>query len=73
MWSDAPNGRSLQLFLTNVIPTLSGTRSPAIFDKFELITHIVQKWLGVRVPLSVWVMFVKNDCKDLPLGESDHI
>ena len=29
-WSDAPDGRSLQSFLTNVIPTLSGTRPPAI-------------------------------------------
>ena len=46
MWSDAPDGRSLQSFLTNVIPTLSGTRPQATFDKFELITHIVQNGLG---------------------------
>ena len=40
-WSDAPVGRSLQSYLTNVTPPLIGTRPPAIFDKYYLITHIV--------------------------------
>ena len=73
MWSDAPNGRSLQSFLTNVTPTLSGTRPPAHFALYELLTQICQKWLGVRVPLSVGITFVKNDCNDLPSGASDPV
>ena len=41
-WSDAPVGRSLQSYLTNVTPPLIGTRPLATFDKYDLITHIVQ-------------------------------
>ena len=41
--SDAHVGRSLQSYLTNMTPPLIGTRPPAIFDKYDLITHIEQK------------------------------
>ena len=41
-WSDEPIGWSLQSFLTNMTPTLSGTDPPATFDKYELIPHILQ-------------------------------
>ena len=33
----------------------------------------MSKWLGVRVPLSVGITFVKNDCNDLTSGASDHV
>ena len=41
-WSDAPVGRSLQSYLTNVTPPLIGYAPPATFDKYDLTTHIVQ-------------------------------
>ena len=47
--------------------------APSHFALYELLTQIfVKSGLG-RVPLSVGVTFVKNDCKDLPLRASDHV
>ena len=42
-WSDAPGGRSLQSFLTNMTPTLSGTGPLAHFALYELLTQTCQK------------------------------